>query len=152
MSLRAAALSSHSLQNSEEERERDGGREKGSVRVCVCAFASLCVAKFLCCLLLHPQRLPTTAGKNKDLLQRCEWDEPGKEKKRQRVSKERGRWVCSKVREPRRIVILQLPDDSLFCCFLFLNHCCENQTRNIKNTITLSPIIVTPLRYERVSL
>lgn len=101
------------------ERGRETAAERKEVCVCVCAFASLRVAKFLCCLLLHPHRLPTTAGKKKDLLERCEWAERGKEKKRQRVSKERGRWVCSKVREPRRIVILQLPDDSCFVVSLF---------------------------------
>lgn len=30
---------------------------------------------------------------------------------------EREGWVCYKVREPRRIVILKLPDDSLFFFF-----------------------------------
>ena len=101
------------------ERERKE-REGESVCVCVCV-CRLCVANSPCCLLLHPHRLPTTAGRKKDLLQWCEWAEWREEKKRQRIRAERERegWVCYKVREPRRIVILKLPDDSLFSFFFF---------------------------------
>ena len=114
--LRHWARSRHKTQRERKKRER--GRECVCVCVCVCR---LCVANSPCCLLLHPHRLPTTAGRKKDLLQWCEWAEWREEKKRQRIRAERERegWVCYKVREPRRIVILKLPDDSLFFFFFF---------------------------------
>lgn len=57
------------LATKQRERERERGEERGRKKrgsVYVCISVSVCarlrVAKSLCCLLLHPHRLPTTAG------------------------------------------------------------------------------------------
>lgn len=100
----------------EGEKKREGKRG-----VCVCLYLSVSVRLCVACLLLHPHRLPTTAGRKKELHRRCEWAEWVKEKNGGRMREERVGWVCYKVREPGRMVFLKLQVDSLFFFLFFFS-------------------------------
>ena len=143
--LRHWARSRHKTQRERKKRER--GRE--CVCVCVCV-SSVCGQLSVLSTVTSPPA--PNNSREKEGFTSVVWVGwmKGGEEKAENTSGERERegWVCYKVREPRRIVILKLPDDSLFFFFfspslllLLLLTTAANITRQIRLHLFLCQLL-----------
>ena len=103
-----------------ERKDRERERERESVCVCVCVCVSSVCGQLSVLSTVTSPPAPNNS-REKEGFTSVVWVGwmKGGEEKAENTSGERERegWVCYKVREPRRIVILKLPDDSLFFFF-----------------------------------